>query len=81
MKNQSLIFLSALFACNTQSVSISDDIKTAWFEEISDTWTGNCRGSGILVFKENNWKIKHYNLAVAVPNNIIKKYVKLLKKK
>ncbi|MCD6555837.1 MAG: nuclear transport factor 2 family protein [Bacteroidales bacterium] len=69
------------FKPSNRHIYFSDDLKTAWFEETLDTWMENCRGSGILVFKENNWKIKHYNLAVAVPNDVVKDYVKLLKKK
>ena len=68
------------FKPSNRHIYFSDDMKISWFEETLDTWMGNCRGSGILVFKENNWKIKHYNLAVAVPNDVVKDYVKLLKK-
>ncbi len=64
-----------------RQVYFSEDMKTAWFEEILDTWMGKCRGSGILVYQKPNWKIKHYNLAVAVPNNLIEDYIKLLKDK
>ncbi len=68
------------FKSSNRHIYFSDDMKIAWFEETLDTWMGKCRGSGILVFKDYNWKIKHYNLAVAVPNDIVKDYVKLLKK-
>ena len=68
------------FKPSNRQVYFSEDMKTAWFEETLDTWMGDCRGSGVLVFQKSNWKIKHYNLAVAVPNNVIKNYVKLLRK-
>jgi len=55
-------------------------MKTAWFEETLDTWMGDCRGSGVLIYQSSIWKIKHYNLAIAVPNDVVKDYIKLLKK-
>ncbi len=51
----------------------------AWFNETLDTWMGVCRGSGILE-KDNNdqWILQHYHLAIAVPNEKVKGYLKLL---
>jgi len=50
----------------------SDDGQTAWFEEHLDSWMGVVRGSGVLSLKLENgsrtWKLRHYNLAMAVPN-------------
>ncbi len=69
------------FKPSKRTVYFSEDYKTAWFDEILDTWMGDCRGSGVLVFQNSEWKIKHYNLAVAVPNDVIKDYIKLLKSK
>lgn len=67
------------FKPKNRHIYISETGKIAWFDEILDTWMGDCRGSGVLVYKNRKWKIKHYNLAVAVPNDIVKKYIKLLK--
>ncbi len=69
------------FKPKNRHIYVSGTGKIAWFDEILDTWMGNCRGSGVLVYKNRKWKIKQYNLAVAVPNDIIKNYVKLLKSK
>jgi hypothetical protein len=55
--------------------------QTAWFEELLDTWMGTCRGSGVLSKTPEGWKIRHYNLAVAVPNDVVNDYIKLLPKK
>jgi len=43
----------------------------AWFDELLDTEMGICRGSGILEFTENRWKMKHYVLSLAIPNDNI----------
>ena len=69
------------FKVRNRMVYFSDNYKTAWFEETLDTWMGECRGSGVLIYKENEWKIAHYNLAVAVPNDVIWEYIDLLNKK
>ncbi len=69
------------FKAESRTIYYTKNSKIAWFDEVLDTWMGDCRGSGVLVFKKNEgWKIKHYNLAVAVPNDVIKEYIKLLKK-
>jgi hypothetical protein len=39
---------------------------------------GTCRGSGILVFKNQEWKLKQYVLSLAIPNenmNEVKKVI------
>ncbi len=41
---------------------------------------GTCRGSGVLEKKENSWKIKHYVLSVAIPNDDVQAVI-LAKKK
>jgi hypothetical protein len=67
-----------VFLPSKRTIYISQDFQVAWFEESLDTWMGSCRGSGVLLYENNEWKIVHYNLAVAVSNEIIKDYIKLL---
>ena len=43
--------------------------KTAWFDELLKTHMGTCRGSGILIKELDQWKIKHYVLSLAIPND------------
>ncbi len=57
------------------------DIKTAWFEENLDTWMEDCRGSGVLVYENNEWKIIHYNLTVLIENEKIKEFISLRQSK
>ncbi len=53
-------------------VYLSDDGHTAWFdEELSTPNLGPSRGTGVLVLKNNAWKIAHYNLTVPIPNAIM----------
>ena len=44
-----------------------DDL-TAWFDEHLDTQMGICRGSGVVKKVDGVWKIAHYVLSIAVPN-------------
>lgn len=53
----------------------------AWFDELLDTWMGTCRGSGVLEKKGDSWKIKHYVLSVAIPNEDIQKVIEAKKEK
>jgi len=58
-------------------VYISTGGDVAWFEELLDTWMGVCRGSGVLLRRDDGWKIAHYNLAVTVPNDLIEEYISI----
>jgi len=62
-----------------RNVYFSEDGKTAWFEEQLDTWMEECRGSGVLVLKNNEWKIVHYNLTVLIENEKVKSFIELRK--
>ncbi|MFZ5554690.1 MAG: nuclear transport factor 2 family protein [Bacteroidota bacterium] len=62
-------------------IYFSSDRKTAWFDELLDTWMGICRGSGVVELTSDGWKIKHYNLAVTIDNDLVKEFIKLIRKK
>jgi len=58
-------------------IYFSSDKKTAWFDELLDTWMGICRGSGVVELTSDGWKIKHYNLAVTIDNDKVKGFIKM----
>jgi len=58
----------------------AEDGVTAWFEEKLATWMGPCRGSGVLTLTDEGWKLKHYNLAMLVPNDKVDGFLKLIGK-
>lgn len=62
-----------------REVYFSEDGQYAWFEELLETWMGQCRGSGVLHKGKDGWKIKHYNLAVTIHNDLIKEFIVLVK--
>lgn len=59
----------------------SDNQRVVWFEELLDTWMGTCRGSGVLMRAGDSWVLKHYDLAVMVPNDVIEDFIDLVKEK
>lgn len=45
--------------------------KIRWFDEVLfNEKLGNCRGTGVVTFVNNEWKIIHYALTMLVPNSI-----------
>ena len=61
-----------------RDLHVSIDGQYAWFSELLSTWMGVCRGSGVLVKKDGEWKISQYHLSVTVPNEIIGDFIKLV---
>lgn len=68
------------FRAKSRNVTMSDDGEMAWMDELLDTWMGDCRSSAVLVKEDDNWKIKHYHLAIAVPNDAVDGYLQVIGK-
>jgi len=66
------------FTASKREIYFSENQKTAWFEEMLDTQMGTCRASGVLTKIGGVWKIKHYDLAIMVPNDLVKDFKKLV---
>ncbi len=64
----------------SRNIRMAPGGQLAWFDELLDTWMGTCRSTGIVVWQENAWKIIHYHLSVAVPNEKIDAYKALIGK-
>lgn len=65
------------FTAIERNIFLSDDEKTAWFDELLDTQMKICRGSGVLRKEHGQWKIVHYVLSMAVPNDNADEVVKI----
>ena len=65
------------FTALERHIYISEDKKTAWFDELLDTRMKICRGSGVLVFINKQWKIKHYVLSMTIPNDNSDEIIKI----
>ncbi len=67
------------FTVIKRDVYVSDNGKTAWFNEKLDTWMGICKGTGVLVKQNDGWKIALYDLSVTVDNDNVQKFIELEK--
>nr|WP_255444033.1 nuclear transport factor 2 family protein [Robiginitalea sp. SC105] len=56
------------FKAVQRNIYLGPDGKTAWFDELLDTWMQLCRGSGAAVKTPGGWKIAHYVLSMTIPN-------------
>lgn len=65
------------FSAVERNIYIYDDKKMAWFDELLDTQMKLCRGSGVLKFEDNQWKVAHYVLSIAIPNNNVDEVIKM----
>lgn len=65
------------FTAIERNIFLSENGKTAWFDELLDTQMKICRGSGVLKKIDGEWKIAHYVLSIAVPNDNVDEIVKI----
>ncbi|MGB0890944.1 MAG: nuclear transport factor 2 family protein [Flavobacteriaceae bacterium] len=68
------------FKALERNIYVNEAKNFVWFDELLDTWMGTCRGSGVLEKKDNVWKIKHYVLSVAIPNDNVQVVIAAKKK-
>lgn len=69
------------FTSVERNIYVNDDANLAWFDELLDTQMKICRGSGILKKVDGDWKVAHYVLSIAVPNDLVDRLVELKKEK
>lgn len=67
------------FSTLERNIYASDGGEIAWFDELLSTQMGICRGSGVLEKEDGEWKIKHYVLSIAIPNENVAE-ITLIKK-
>jgi hypothetical protein len=67
------------FTAIERNVYLSKKEGIAWFDELLDTQMKICRGSGVLEKVKGKWKIKHYILSIAIPNEHTKEIVDIKK--
>lgn len=69
------------FKAVERNVYLNKAHDIAWFDELLDTQMKICRGSGILQKENGVWKIAHYVLSIAVPNEYVDQLVEIKKDK
>ncbi|WP_416445357.1 nuclear transport factor 2 family protein [Leeuwenhoekiella sp. A16] len=67
------------FTAIERNIFIGPSQKIAWFDELLNTQMGICRGSGVLVKVGSSWKIRHYVLSIAIPNDDVDQVTALKK--
>ncbi|MFD2822370.1 nuclear transport factor 2 family protein [Lacinutrix iliipiscaria] len=60
-------------------VYLSEDKTIAWFDELLDTQMKICRGSGVMKQEGNTWKVAHYVLSIAIPNDNVNQVTEIKK--
>jgi hypothetical protein len=65
------------FTAMKRHIYFSDNKKLAWFDELLDTQMKICRGSGVMVKIDGQWKIKQYVLSMTIPNDNVDEVVKI----
>lgn len=69
------------FKAVERNVYLNDTHDLAWFDELLDTQMKLCRGSGVLRKENGTWKIAHYVLSIAVPNEYVDQLVEIKQNK
>ncbi|MFS4454802.1 nuclear transport factor 2 family protein [Maribacter sp. 2304DJ31-5] len=69
------------FTAVERNIYISSTGDIAWFDELLDTQMKLCRGSGVLHRSNGEWKIAHYVLSIAVPNENVRELIAIKKEK
>ena len=67
------------FKSTKRNVYMSPDKKFIWFDELLDTQMGVCQASGVMRKTDTGFEIEHYQLSIAVPNEVADKVTKLVK--
>ncbi|MFW2376415.1 nuclear transport factor 2 family protein [Cellulophaga baltica] len=67
------------FSALERNVYVNSTEDFAWFDELLDTQMKICRGSGVLKKINGEWKIAHYVLSIAVPNDKVDALIALKK--
>lgn len=67
------------FKATSRNVYMSADAKFIWFDELLDTQMGVCQASGVIRKTDKGYEILHYQLSMAVPNDVGGKVTQLIR--
>ena len=67
------------FSTLDRDLYVHENLRVAWFDELLDTQMGICRGSGVVMKEKGKWKIHHYVLSIAIPNENVDEITKMKK--
>lgn len=69
------------FTSVLRNIYLNESKTFAWFDELLDTQMKICRGSGVLKKENGQWKIAHYVLSIAVPNENVAELIQIKEEK
>lgn len=69
------------FVAIQRNIYLSEDHSIAWFDELLQFSGGKFRGSGVVIKKDDKWKLKHYVLSLPVPNDKYKGVMEVINPK
>ncbi|WP_420603172.1 nuclear transport factor 2 family protein [Flagellimonas sp.] len=69
------------FTAVERNIYINEAGDFAWFDELLDTQMKLCRGSGVVKKENGQWKIAHYVLSIAVPNENVAELIQIKQEK
>jgi len=56
------------FKAIKRNIYFGPNSDIAWFDELLSTQMKICRGSGVVVKQNNEWKVQQYVLSMTIPN-------------
>ncbi|MET3105791.1 hypothetical protein AAKU67_000234 [Oxalobacteraceae bacterium GrIS 2.11] len=59
-------------------IASNEDKSLIWFDEQLHTQMGICQASGVIRNTRDGFKIVHYQLSLAVPNDLVDQFKKLI---
>jgi len=59
------------FHATRRNIAFSADRKFIWFDEQLSTDMGPCQASGVIIDTPDGLQIQHYQLSVAIPNDLL----------
>lgn len=62
-----------------RNIAYSTDKSIIWFDELLDTQMGICQASGVIRRKGDGFEIVHYQLSMAIPNEVGSQVTRLIK--
>ena len=68
------------FVPHDRHIQPSPREDVAWFDEkLTSASYGECRGTGVLRYTRDGWKIAQYNLTIPIPNDLAKSVVQMIR--
>lgn len=65
------------FTALARNIYFGKNADIAWFDELLNTQMKICRGSGVVVKQNNEWKVQQYVLSSTIPNNHLETIIKI----